>query len=79
MHDRTTSTTPAQEASGWHKSSYSNAPNDNCVEQGYSDDGKTVAVRDSKAKGLGTVLRVSPAAWAAFVDAVNAGEFPIAP
>ncbi|MFE4516816.1 DUF397 domain-containing protein [Kitasatospora sp. NPDC056783] len=78
MRDRTTSNTPAQGAGGWHKSSYSNAPNDNCVEQGLSDDSSTVAIRDSKEKGLGAVLRVSPVAWTSFIAAVNAGEFPIA-
>ncbi|MCX4751604.1 DUF397 domain-containing protein [Kitasatospora sp. NBC_01287] len=79
MHNGTTSPVPGQGAVGWHKSSYSNDPNNNCVEQGVSDNGEAVAVRDTKENGLGGVLRLRPAAWGAFVDAVKGGEFRAAP
>ncbi|GAA1944418.1 DUF397 domain-containing protein [Kitasatospora viridis] len=76
MHDRTTSHTPRQGADGWHKSSYSGTPQENCVEQGVSYDG-LIAVRDSKENGRGAVLRIEPAAWRGFIGAVKGGEFPI--
>ncbi|MEU8683115.1 DUF397 domain-containing protein [Streptomyces sp. NPDC048611] len=51
----------------WHKSSYSSASSDNCVE--VADNLVTaVLVRDTKQNGQGPVLAVSPSAWAAFTD-----------
>lgn len=56
----------------WRKSSFS-AGNGQCVETASLVEG--VAVRDSKDPS-GPVLRfTSPAAWAAFLEGVKAGEF----
>jgi Domain of unknown function (DUF397) len=49
----------------WRKSSYSSGNGGNCVET--ADDGQAVAVRDTKNKERGPVLRFSPDAWAAFI------------
>ncbi|WP_432001253.1 DUF397 domain-containing protein [Streptomyces sioyaensis] len=49
----------------WHKSSYSSANPDNCIEVA-DNNPATVLVRDTKQNGRGPVLAVSPAAWSAF-------------
>ncbi|GAB6897159.1 DUF397 domain-containing protein [Kineosporia succinea] len=56
----------------WRKSSFS-AVNGNCVEVAFRGTGD-VAVRDSKAKGLGPVLSFSGDAWGAFLDGIASGE-----
>ncbi|CCH34711.1 DUF397 domain-containing protein [Actinosynnema sp. NPDC047251] len=48
---------------GWVKSSYSTAGNDNCVEVRLTGSG--AGVRDSK-NPAGHVLRLRPAAWVRF-------------
>jgi len=60
------------EALLWRKSSFS-AVNGNCVEIAFRSTGD-VAVRDSKAEGLGPVLNFSNDAWGAFLDGIAAGE-----
>ncbi|MFE0704615.1 DUF397 domain-containing protein [Streptomyces sp. NPDC058872] len=47
----------------WHKSTYSGADNDACVE--VADDLARVRVRDTKDRARGE-LTATPAAWAAF-------------
>lgn len=54
-----------QGATGWHKSSYSDAGG-NCIEKGLFSDG-AVAVRDTKLDRKGDVLGFQPDAWKAFV------------
>jgi hypothetical protein len=56
---------PAPDSEAWFKSSYSSQDNGNCVE--IADLTGHVAVRDSKDK-FGTVLVVTAASWASFVD-----------
>ncbi len=56
----------------WRKSSFS-AVNGNCVEIAFRSSGD-VAVRDSKAKGMGPVLSFRNDEWAAFLDGIAAGE-----
>ena len=51
---------------GWFKSSYSGAADDNCVEVRFAD---TVGVRDSKHPGA--VLTVPAAGWRAFIALVS--------
>ncbi|MDJ1136642.1 DUF397 domain-containing protein [Streptomyces iconiensis] len=53
----------------WHKSSHSGSGGDNCVEVAVRP-GAAVLVRDSKDIGV-SALRVSPAAWRAFAQAVG--------
>ncbi|MBT0768374.1 DUF397 domain-containing protein [Kineosporia sp. J2-2] len=60
------------ESLNWRKSSFS-AINGNCVEVAFRGAGD-VAVRDSKAKGLGPVLNFSNDAWTAFLDGIASGE-----
>ena len=48
----------------WRKSSYSGNGGGNCVEVGA--DSHAIAVRDTKQKGVGPVLRFSPTAWRRF-------------
>jgi hypothetical protein len=52
--------------SAWYKSSYSNHNNGNCVEMATLPTGE-IGIRDSKDTS-GPALRVSPAAWSAFLD-----------
>lgn len=56
----------------WRKSSRSNQQGGNCVETATLPDGGR-AVRDSKNPD-GPALLFTPAEWAAFVEAVRAGE-----
>lgn len=57
----------------WRKSSFSQGPEDNCVEVAdLRDEGQLV--RDSKDRA-GAVLRFTAGEWAAFVKGVRAGEF----
>jgi hypothetical protein len=57
----------------WFKSSYSGANTTECVEVAALDAGMS-GVRDSK-DPAGSVLVFRPAAWAAFIAAVQRGEF----
>ncbi|MFF0625183.1 DUF397 domain-containing protein [Streptomyces sp. CB02959] len=56
----------------YQKSSYSDHE-DECVEVA-TNIPHTIAIRDSK-DPLGPILRLGPASWAAFNDAVAAGRF----
>jgi hypothetical protein len=58
----------------WRKSSYSNGDGGNCIEVADGFAG-VVPVRDSK-DPQGPALAFSADAWAAFVGAVRADEFP---
>jgi hypothetical protein len=58
----------------WHKSSFSNGSGGNCVESAALPGGGR-AVRDSKDRGRGPVLRFTRDEWAAFLAGVKAGEF----
>jgi hypothetical protein len=57
----------------WRKSSYSGANGGNCVEVARNLPG-AVAVRDSKNPD-GPALVLTPDAFAAFTDAIRAGDF----
>jgi Domain of unknown function (DUF397) len=57
----------------WFKSSYSDGQN-NCVEVAFLDRGD-VALRDSKDKGRGPILRFTASEWVAFVGGAVDGEF----
>ena len=57
----------------WRKSSFSGAPQQNCVEVAEVGGG-WVAVRDSK-DAASPILVFTPAEWAAFLQGVRAGEF----
>ncbi|MGA5563970.1 DUF397 domain-containing protein [Streptomyces platensis] len=48
----------------WHKSSYSSANPDNCIE--IADNQPRILIRDTKHEGRGPVLTATPAAWSAF-------------
>jgi hypothetical protein len=64
----------AEPAGGtWWKSSYSGAPDKNCVEVAASVTG-SVTVRDSK-DAAGPTLVFTLAEWVAFLKGVQAGEF----
>ncbi|WP_329364788.1 DUF397 domain-containing protein [Streptomyces sp. NBC_00669] len=67
-------TTPDLSAARWRKSTYSNANGGSCVEVADDFPG-VVPVRDSK-DPQGPALAFSADAWASFVGAVRAGEFP---
>ncbi|MFF1902381.1 DUF397 domain-containing protein [Kitasatospora sp. NPDC058218] len=64
---------PDLTAATWRKSSYSEGDGGECIEvaPGYPHH---VPVRDSK-DPHGPALLFSPAAWQAFVTAVNTGDF----
>ncbi|RMI46705.1 DUF397 domain-containing protein [Streptomyces triticirhizae] len=53
----------------WFKSSYSGAPNSECVECATA--GQNVLARDSKQPG-GPRVAFSPAAWSTFAEALRA-------
>ncbi|WP_370645247.1 DUF397 domain-containing protein [Pseudonocardia sp. DSM 110487] len=58
----------------WRTSSFSNSDEDNnCIEVAFLPDGD-VAVRDTKARSRAPHVHTA-AAWAAFLSAVQAGEF----
>jgi hypothetical protein len=61
-------------ALSWRKSSFSNGQGGNCVEVADLPDGGR-AVRDSKDRGAGPVLRFTELEWKAFTAGVRAGEF----
>ncbi|MFJ6212521.1 DUF397 domain-containing protein [Streptomyces sp. NPDC092296] len=65
---------PALTRAQWRKSSYSNGGGGGCIEIAEQYPG-TVPVRDSK-DPAGPALVFSADAFAGFVQAVNAGEFP---
>jgi hypothetical protein len=52
----------------WFKSSYSGTSGDNCVEVAACAD--AIHVRDSKDRAAGATFRVTPEAWAAFIEQV---------
>lgn len=54
---------------GWRKSSYSGNGGANCVETG-SVPG-AVLIRDTKDRGNGAVLRVTPAEWRRFAVSIK--------
>jgi hypothetical protein len=54
---------------GWRKSSYSGNGGANCVETGSVTD--AVLIRDTKDRGNGPVLRVTPAAWRRFTASIK--------
>ena len=54
---------------GWRKSSYSGNGGANCVETG-SVTG-AVLIRDTKDRGNGPVLRVTPAEWRRFAASIK--------
>jgi hypothetical protein len=53
----------------WRKSSYSSDNGGECVE--VASTAETVAVRDTKQRGTGPVLRFTPAAWRRFASQVK--------
>ena len=53
----------------WRKSSYSTGNGGNCVEVGTGVPG--VAIRDTKDRGHGPVLKVTPAEWRRFLKSVK--------
>ncbi|WP_017595876.1 DUF397 domain-containing protein [Nocardiopsis potens] len=61
---------PAIYQNSFHKSSYSSAKQENCVEVA---EGTVTAVRDSQNRHLGHV-EFSASEWRAFLDALKAGE-----
>jgi Domain of unknown function (DUF397) len=58
-----------QLTSGWRKSSYSGNGGANCVETGNMTG--AVLIRDTKDRGNGPVLRVTPDAWRRFTAAIK--------
>ncbi|MCG7529089.1 DUF397 domain-containing protein [Streptomyces sp. OfavH-34-F] len=60
---------PAQHALRWRRSSRSTGMN-NCVETAPFEDGRLLAVRDSKDVSL-TPLEFSPTAWTSFVSGLK--------
>jgi hypothetical protein len=54
---------------GWRKSSYSTGNGGNCIETRRMAD--RVLIRDTKDKGRGPVLSVSPAEWQRFTAVVK--------
>ncbi|GAA1883924.1 DUF397 domain-containing protein [Streptantibioticus ferralitis] len=71
------SATPDLSGAEWIKSTYSNGGGGECIEWSPKTAlaSGTVPIRDSK-DPHGPALRFSPDAWASFISAVNAGEFP---
>jgi hypothetical protein len=55
----------------WRKSSYSGNGGANCVETGNAPG--AVLVRDTKNKGTGPMISVSPHQWGLFLKAVRGG------
>jgi hypothetical protein len=55
----------------WRKSSYSGNGGQNCVEA--ASDGGVVLIRDTKDRDRGSVLRVSPTAFAEFTARIREG------
>jgi hypothetical protein len=53
----------------WRKSSYSGNGGANCIETGNVTD--AVLIRDTKDRGTGPVLRVTPDAWRRFTASVK--------
>jgi Domain of unknown function (DUF397) len=65
--------TPEMANAAWRKSSYSGSSGGQCVEVAVNLPG-IVAVRDSKHPD-GPALVLTPDAFAAFTDAIRAGDF----
>jgi hypothetical protein len=57
----------------WRKSTYSGDNAGACVEVAFL--GAAVGLRDSKDKGNGSILLVTPAEWDAFIAETRDGEF----
>ena len=57
---------------GWRKSSYSSNGGTNCVEAGNVPG--AILVRDTRQRGAGPVLRVTPADWQRFTRAIRATQ-----
>jgi hypothetical protein len=59
-----------RQMSDWRKSSYSGSANTgNCVEVGQV--AARVAIRDTKSRGNGPVLRINPADWSRLVKSLK--------
>lgn len=54
---------------GWRKASYSGNGGANCVEAGTAPG--AVLIRDTKDRGNGTVLRISPDDWKRFTESIR--------
>jgi hypothetical protein len=65
-HTPATPSTALAPDTAWHRSSYSRQNNGDCVEMATLPTGE-IAIRDSKNKP-GPALRVTPAAWTAFLE-----------
>jgi hypothetical protein len=56
-------------ATGWRKSSHSTGNGGNCIETRSTAD--RLLIRDTKDKGCGPVLSVSPAEWQRFTASIK--------
>ena len=66
-------TTPDFTHAVWRKSTHSGSNGGHCVEVAFL--GTAVGLRDSKDKGNGAILTVTPAGWGAFLAEARDGEF----
>lgn len=66
-------TTPDLTRAVWRKSTYSGDNGGQCVELAFL--GTAVGLRDSKNKGHGPILILTPAGWHAFLVETRDGEF----
>lgn len=66
-------TTPDFTRAVWRKSTYSGESGGHCVELAFL--GAAVGLRDSKDKGNGAILIVTPSEWNAFLAEARDGEF----
>ena len=65
-------TTPDFTHAAWRKSTWSGDNGGQCVEVAFLD--AAVGLRDSKDKGNGSILIVTPAEWDAFLAEARDGE-----
>jgi hypothetical protein len=66
-------TTPDFTHAVWRKSTHSGSNGGHCVEVAFL--GTAVGLRDSKDKGNGAILTVTPGEWNAFLAEARDGEF----